>query len=114
MDEDEILNQAFEIAHSEMGAKRARYMFAYDEDFASDLVSAYFANERVGGMQEAAGDVKSPVPRNFVAKNSPSTGAGKHPDKKRAVKQGDVKHKGKLDEQALVQADLAALKKRTK
>lgn len=114
VDEDDILNQAFEIAHSELGAKRARYMFAYDEDFASDLVSAYFANERAGGVQEAAGDKKSPVPRNFVAKYAKKGGAGQHKDEKRAAKQGDSKHKGKLDEQALVQADLAALKKRTK
>lgn len=65
-------------------------------------------------ISEATGDKKSTVPRNFVAKNSPTAGAGQHKDKKRAIKQGDSKHKGKLDEQALVQADLAVLKKRTK
>jgi len=32
-------------------------------------------------------------PRNFVAKNAPKAGAGAHKDKKRAEKQGDVKHK---------------------
>ena len=32
-------------------------------------------------------------PRNFVAKNSKTAGAGAHKDKKRAAKQGDVKHK---------------------
>jgi hypothetical protein len=32
-------------------------------------------------------------PRNFVAKNSKTAGAGAHKDKKRAEKQGDVKHK---------------------
>ena len=32
-------------------------------------------------------------PRNFVAKNSKTAGAGQHKDKKRAEKQGDVKHK---------------------
>ncbi len=32
-------------------------------------------------------------PRNFVAKNQKTAGAGAHKDKKRAVKQGDVKHK---------------------
>ena len=31
--------------------------------------------------------------RNFVAKNSKTAGAGAHKDKKRAEKQGDVKHK---------------------
>lgn len=34
-------------------------------------------------------------PRNFVAKNAINTGAGAHKDKKKATKQGDVKHKGK-------------------
>jgi hypothetical protein len=36
-------------------------------------------------------------PRNFVAKNAAATtsGAGAHKDKKKAMKQGDVKHKGK-------------------
>jgi len=34
-------------------------------------------------------------PRNFVAKNQQTAGAGAHKDKKRAEKQGDVKHKQK-------------------
>lgn len=34
-------------------------------------------------------------PRNFVAKNATGSGAGAHKDKKKAQKQGDVKHKGK-------------------
>ena len=34
-------------------------------------------------------------PRNFVAKNAKMGGAGQHKDKKKAEKQGDVKHKGK-------------------
>lgn len=34
-------------------------------------------------------------PRNFVAKNAIQSGAGAHKDKKKAQKQGDVKHKGK-------------------
>ena len=32
-------------------------------------------------------------PRNFIAKNQPTSGAGPHKDKKRADKRGDVKHK---------------------
>jgi hypothetical protein len=35
-------------------------------------------------------------PRNFVAKNAKMGGAGAHKDKKRAEKQGDVKHKKDL------------------
>ena len=34
-------------------------------------------------------------PRNFVAKNAKMGGAGQHKDKKKAAKQGDVKHKSK-------------------
>lgn len=41
---------------------------------------------------------KAPKPRNFVAKNAPKAGAGAHKDKKKAAKQGDVKHKGKVAE----------------
>ena len=37
-------------------------------------------------------------PRNFVAKNSKTAGAGAHKDKKRAEKQGDVKHKKPYDQ----------------
>jgi len=39
---------------------------------------------------------ETPKPRNFVAKNAINTGAGAHKDKKKAAKQGDVKHKGKM------------------
>jgi hypothetical protein len=34
-------------------------------------------------------------PRNFVVKNQKTAGAGAHKDKKRAEKQGNVKHKNK-------------------
>ncbi len=34
-------------------------------------------------------------PRNFVAKNATTSGAGAHKDKKKAAKQGDAKHKNK-------------------
>jgi hypothetical protein len=34
-------------------------------------------------------------PRNFVAKNATTSGAGAHKDKKKAEKQGDTKHKAK-------------------
>ena len=36
---------------------------------------------------------EAPKPRNFVAKNAINTGAGVHKDKKKAEKQGDLKHK---------------------
>jgi hypothetical protein len=40
---------------------------------------------------------EAPKPRNFVAKNAINTGAGAHKDKKKAAKQGDTKHKNKLE-----------------
>jgi hypothetical protein len=42
---------------------------------------------------------EAPKPRNFVAKNAMATtsGAGAHKDKKKAMKQGEVKHKGKVE-----------------
>ena len=42
-------------------------------------------------------------PRNFVAKNQKTAGAGAHKDKKRADKQGDVKHKQKQFEQGVAE-----------
>lgn len=49
-------------------------------------------------MSEIVSEAKTPQPpktRNFVAKNAPKSGAGAHKDKKKAMKQGDVKHKSK-------------------
>jgi hypothetical protein len=46
---------------------------------------------------------EAPKPRNFVAKNAINTGAGAHKDKKKAAKQGDIKHKNK----ALAEKDVA-------
>lgn len=37
--------------------------------------------------------IEPPKPRNFVAKNATTSGAGAHKDKKKAAKQGEVKHK---------------------
>ena len=39
--------------------------------------------------------VPATKPRNFVAKNATTGGAGAHKDKKKAAKQGDVKHKAR-------------------
>jgi hypothetical protein len=43
-------------------------------------------------------------PRNFVAKNQKTAGAGAHKDKKKADKQGEVKHKQKQFEQGVAEA----------
>ena len=39
--DDAILDAAFEIAVKDLGKKRAQYYFRYDEDFPSDVVTAY-------------------------------------------------------------------------
>jgi flagellar biosynthesis chaperone FliJ len=47
-----------------------------------------------GGVKEWKKGVKAPVkPRNFVAKNASTGGAGAHKDKKKDAKQGKAKHK---------------------
>ena len=43
--------------------------------------------------RESVDPKKALKPRNFVAKNQKTSGAGAHKDKKKAAKQGDVKHK---------------------
>jgi hypothetical protein len=48
---------------------------------------------------------ETPKPRNFVAKNAKMGGAGQHKDKKKAEKQGNVKHKNKQMDMAESQLD---------
>ena len=57
-------------------------------------------------IAEAKQSKDAPKPRNFVAKNAINTGAGQHKDKKRAEKQGNVKHKKQavpIDEQGVAE-----------
>ena len=78
---------------------------------ASSTTSASVASmdTPLGGMQRRTSDnilaqeadkkkVPATKPRNFVAKNAKMGGAGQHKDKKKAQKQGDVKHKKPLAE----------------
>ena len=44
--EQEVLSQAYAIMLKEQGFKAARYYFGIDEDYASDLVTAYFYQEK--------------------------------------------------------------------
>jgi hypothetical protein len=44
-------------------------------------------------IEESKQSKEPSKPRNFVAKNAINTGAGAHKDKKKAEKQGDIKHK---------------------
>jgi hypothetical protein len=50
-------------------------------------------NEGKKGYKEKKQTVAPSRPRNFVAKNAIGSGAGAHKDKKKAAKQGEVKHK---------------------
>jgi hypothetical protein len=43
--------------------------------------------------KQKVASIEPTKPRNFVAKNAINTGAGAHKDKKKAMKQGDTKHK---------------------
>ena len=62
-----------------------------------DKTPAVGSRSKTGYMEnKTKGVIPSNKPRNFVAKNAISSGAGAHKDKKRAEKQGDVKHKSKL------------------
>ena len=62
-----------------------------------DKTPAVGSKSKTGYMEnKTKGVIPSNKPRNFVAKNAISSGAGAHKDKKRAEKQGDVKHKSKL------------------
>ena len=51
----------------------------------------------------------SSKPRNFVSKNAKMGGAGAHKDKKRAEKQGDVKHKAKQYEEGVAEAEIPSM-----
>lgn len=53
--------------------------------------------------------VKPEKPRNFVAKNATTGGAGAHKDKKKAAKQGDVKHKNKEVAEGINDSKIAQL-----
>lgn len=55
-------------------------------------------------------------PRNYVAKNAINSGAGAHKDKKKAMKQGDAKHKKSYAEgmEEKFQAQLNELNQKTK
>jgi len=55
--------------------------------------------------QEANKKKDAPKPRNFVAKNAKMGGAGQHKDKKKDVKQGNVKHKKPFAEQGVAEGE---------
>lgn len=68
--------------------KEVRYVL---EDGGSTTTGAVATVEKPLGELQRRTD--PPKPRNFVAKNAKMGGAGQHKDKKKAEKQGSVKHK---------------------
>ncbi len=67
----------------------------WEEDFMNPYRN-YRQQGQQGVMEGKTQKQEPPKPRNFVAKNATTSGAGAHKDKKKAAKQGDVKHKGKM------------------
>lgn len=63
---------------------------------------------RIRDLFEAKSSKKQeiPAPRNFVAKHAVQSGSGAHKNKKKAAKQGDVRHKSKVHEDKLNKPDV--------
>ena len=69
-----------------------RFVLEFADGGATSSASIASVEKPLGELQRRA---EPPKPRNFVAKNAKMGGAGQHKDKKKAEKQGDVKHKNK-------------------
>ena len=93
----------------EFKVTRSKEQTVYTLESATSMSTADIAtvDSTLGGMQRrnppgdnilAQEKKETPKPRNFVAKNAKMGGAGQHKDKKKAAKQGDVKHKKPLAE----------------
>lgn len=79
------------------------------QKYASKKVSVHPTSSTVTEAKKpAAPTVRNPVAR---AAQTVATGSGWHKDKKRAAKQGDAKHKSKLDEQNIDESDLLEISK---
>ncbi len=94
--EDELIGLMSQyMKKAGMSSKQIRYLLSYDEDYIPDQLS-FLPKKGMAENKKGVRAVKHTVkPRNFVAKNAVQSGAGAHKDKKKAQKQGDVKHKGK-------------------
>jgi hypothetical protein len=79
----------------------ASWAVVFDEIGTSDVsgwvrqVESYLKGSSGKGLSENKNKLTQTTPRNFVAKHAKTAGAGAHKDMKRAVKQGDVKHKNR-------------------
>jgi hypothetical protein len=80
------LNEYFKVVNNEM-------LNVIKEDRDAKRVEVKKIVNRVLERLDEGKKVEAPKPRNFVAKNQKTSGAGAHKDKKKAEKQGDVKHK---------------------
>jgi len=72
-------------------ASETRYVLETVTAGATGAGAIATAEKDLGEVQRR--NPEPPKPRNFVAKNAKMGGAGAHKDKKKAQKQGDVKHK---------------------
>jgi hypothetical protein len=113
-----------EMKNTEFKTKQFKDATVYTLESATGMGSGSIASvsSPIGGVrrrgdnliaQEANTDkIDASKPRNFVAKNAKTGGAGAHKDKKKAEKQGDVKHKNKDMDMAEGKDDkIAQLKK---
>jgi LysM repeat protein len=80
------LNEYFKVVDNEM-------LNVIKEEQDAKRVEVKKIVNRVLERLDEGKKVEAPKPRNFVAKNQQTSGAGAHKDKKKAEKQGDVKHK---------------------
>ncbi len=100
---DEVMAAGFAIAREELGIKRARHTFAYDEDFPSDFVSAYAYLQQNGSAHVDEGAELKQAKRKYnqAAKdaNADQVGAGKKIDTmKKSLRQKDLGKEKTVDE----------------
>jgi len=83
------INEYFKVVDTEMlGALK-------ESEEQKKVAVKNIVNRVLTRLDESKTEKDAPKPRNFVAKNAKMGGAGAHKDKKKAQKQGDVKHKNK-------------------
>ena len=89
-----------EMTARKLGLKQTKSgkWFLPADDLRQDTADKVFGKGRYWepkseSTNESVKKADAPKPRNFVAKNAKMGGAGQHKDKKKAQKQGDVKHK---------------------
>ena len=83
------LNEYFKVVDNEM-------LNVIKEEREAKRVEVKSIVNRVLERLDEGKKAEAPKPRNFVAKNAKTAGAGAHKDKKKAEKQGDTKHKKEL------------------